>query len=103
MAQFVSAAKQQDIAPGTGVASECQGKPVAVFNVDGNFFATQGKCPHRGGPLGEGELEGGIVTCPWHAWRFDVCSGANVDNPNLKLACYPVKLEGDEVLVEIDG
>lgn len=103
MGQFVPAAKQQDIQPGTGVASECGGRPVAIFNIDGNFHAVQGKCPHRGGPLGEGELEGNVVTCPWHAWRFDVCTGANADNPNLKLACYPVKLEGDDVLVEIDG
>ena len=103
MGPFVTAAKQQDIPPGTGVASECGGRPVAIFNIEGNFHAVQGKCPHRGGPLGEGELEGNVVTCPWHAWRFDVCTGANADNPNLKLTCFPVKLEGDDILVEIDG
>ncbi len=102
MADFVKAAKRQDIPPGSGVATECGGKPIALFNIDGNFFATQGKCPHRGGPLGEGELEGSVVTCPWHAWRFDVCTGVNADNPALKLASYPVKIEGDDVLVQVD-
>ncbi|MFO1463234.1 MAG: Rieske 2Fe-2S domain-containing protein [bacterium] len=103
MSNLVKAAKRQDVAPGTGVESECAGKPVAVFNLDGAFFATQAKCPHRGGPLAEGEVEDGIVTCPWHAWRFDVRTGANADNPNLKLACYPVRVEGDDVLVQTDG
>ena len=101
MAEFVKAAKRQDIAPGSGVASECGGKPVALFNVAGEFHAIQGKCPHRGGPLGEGELEGSVVTCPWHAWRFDVCSGVNPDNPNSKVVSYSVKLESDDVLVEM--
>jgi len=102
MASFVKVAKRQDIEPGTGVATECGEKPVAIFNVEGAFFATQGKCPHRGGPLGEGELEGKVVTCPWHAWRFDVCSGVNADNPNLKLTVYPVQVEGDDVLIQTD-
>ena len=103
MSPLVKAAKKQDITPGTGVVSECQGKAVAIFNVGGNFFATQNACPHRGGPLGEGELEGTVVTCPWHAWRFDVATGINADNPKLKIACYPVTVEGDDVLVNIDG
>ncbi len=103
MSPLVKAAKKQDVPPGTGVAAECGGKPVALFHVDGRFYATQNNCPHRGGPLAEGELEGTVVTCPWHAWRFDVCSGLNADNPNLKLACYPVTVEGDDVLVQIDG
>ncbi|HCU23603.1 MAG TPA: non-heme iron oxygenase ferredoxin subunit [Deltaproteobacteria bacterium] len=93
-------AKKQDIPPGSGIAAECAGQAVALFNVDGNFHAVQGRCPHRGGPLGEGELQGKIVTCPWHAWSFDVCSGANVDNPSSKLICFPVQVEGDDVLVE---
>jgi len=101
MATRVKAAKQQDIPVGTGIVSECAGKPIAIFNVDGTFYAVQNTCPHRGGPLGEGELQGRIVTCPWHAFEYDVTTGLNVDNPNLKLACYPVTLEGDDVLVEV--
>jgi len=101
MASWVKAAKRQDIPPGNGVVADCAGTSVALFNVDGEFFATQNKCPHRGGPLGEGELNGGVVTCPWHAWSFDVRNGINVDNPNSKLLCYPVKLESDDVLVEV--
>ena len=98
---WVKAAKRQDIEPGTGVVAECGEVSVALFNVGGEFHATQNLCPHRGGPLGEGELNGQVVTCPWHAWSFDVCSGVNVDNPNSKLRCYPVKIENDDVLVEV--
>ncbi|HKY62161.1 MAG TPA: Rieske (2Fe-2S) protein [bacterium] len=101
MANWIKAAKQQDIPAGTGVVADCGETAVALFNVGGEFHAVQNKCPHRGGPLGEGELNGQVVTCPWHAWSFDVCSGVNVDNPNSKLACYPVKLENDDVWVEV--
>jgi nitrite reductase (NADH) small subunit len=72
MGTWVKAAKCQDVEPGSGVVSDCAGVVVALFNVGGEFHAIQNKCPHRGGPLGEGELNGQVVTCPWHAWSFDV-------------------------------
>ena len=49
-----------------------RGRVIALFNVDGTFYALDGVCPHQGGPLGQGTLEGCIVTCPWHGWQFDV-------------------------------
>lgn len=101
MVNWVKAAKRQDIDPGTGVVAQCGAVTVALFNVEGELHAVQNTCPHRGGPLGEGELNGQVVTCPWHAWSFDVCSGVNVDDPNSKLACYPVKIENEDVLVEV--
>ena len=51
---------------------------------------------HRKGPLGEGTLDGTTVTCPWHGWEYDVTTGANLDDENVKVGCYPVKLEGDD-------
>ena len=101
MGEFVKAAKQQDIEDGKGVVSECGGKPVAIFHCGEQFYAIQNTCPHRGGPLGEGECEGTVVTCPWHAWRIDVSTGIGADNPNVKVARYNVKLQDDDVLVEI--
>src|SRR2546427_7356751 len=53
----------------------------SLFNVDGTYYAINNSCAHRGGPLGEGELDGRVVTCPWHAWRWDVTTGANINNP----------------------
>ena len=77
------------------------GKTLALFNVDGTFYALDNACPHRGGPLGEGELEGTVAVCPWHAWRWDVKTGANVNNPAVKMACFPVSLDGGSVYVEL--
>jgi nitrite reductase (NADH) small subunit/3-phenylpropionate/trans-cinnamate dioxygenase ferredoxin subunit len=70
-----SVARADEIKPGTGKTVELSGRKLAIFNVDGKFHAIDDVCPHRGGPLGEGFLEGKNVTCPWHAWEFDVTSG----------------------------
>ena len=74
---------------------------VALFNVGGKFFALDGVCPHQGGPLGEGELSGYVVTCPWHAWRFRVSDGTWADNPRIKIPAFAVRVEGDDVQVEL--
>lgn len=99
MEKFIPAAKIQDVPPGRGVVSQLEGTSVAIFNVNGKFFATQNHCPHRGGPLGEGELNGTTITCPWHAWQFDVGSGCHLENPDLKLRCFPVKVNGEDILI----
>ncbi len=67
----------------------------------GTFYAIDNACAHRGGPLGEGDLEGRIVLCPWHAWRWDVTTGANANNPAVKMACFPVVVENGAVFVEL--
>jgi nitrite reductase (NADH) small subunit len=90
-----------EIGPGEGRVVEAAGRAVALFNVDGRYYAIDNTCPHRGGPLGEGDLEGAVVACPWHAWRWDVTTGANTNNPAVKLACYPVTEEGGSVFVEL--
>lgn len=90
-----------DVPPGEGHVFEVEGRSIAVYNVDGRFYATDNACPHRGGPLGEGELEGTIVRCPWHAWRWDVTSGANVNNPAVRVAAYPVTVADGGVFVEL--
>jgi nitrite reductase/ring-hydroxylating ferredoxin subunit len=68
----------------------------AVFNVDGNFCATQARCTHRGGPLSQGKLEGSTITCPFHGAQFNVCSGAVLRGPAVEpLIAYSVIVEGD--------
>jgi nitrite reductase/ring-hydroxylating ferredoxin subunit len=74
---------------------------IALFHVDGRFYALDGICPHAGGPLGEGTLCGGIVTCPWHGWQFDVTTGRHASNARLQHAAFGVKVEGNDVYVEI--
>lgn len=91
----------QDIPQGEGRVVEVAGRALAVFNVDGQFYALDNACTHRGGPLGEGELDGAVVTCPWHAWRWDVTTGANVNNPGLRVPSLPVTVRGGVVLVNL--
>lgn len=101
MPAFTPAAKKTDIPPGTGKVIEIGGKPIALFNCDGTFYAIDNTCAHRGGPLGEGSLSGTTVTCPWHGWEYDVKTGACLLDTSITLTSYPVKLEGDDVLVSV--
>jgi nitrite reductase (NADH) small subunit len=101
MSRRVRVAQVVDIPPGEGRVVDAEGKTLALFNVDGAFYALDNTCSHRGGPLGEGDLEGTVVICPWHAWRWDVKTGANVNNPAVKMACFPVSLDGGGVYVEL--
>jgi nitrite reductase/ring-hydroxylating ferredoxin subunit len=101
MANFVKICKTSDIKEGSGRSIEINGKPVAVFNVNGNFYAINDVCGHRGGPLGEGELDGNTVICPWHGWRYDVTTGANELVPDLPTNRYEVKVEGEDILVDL--
>lgn len=98
---FVKAASVHDIKPGQGKTVTANGKEIALFNVNGKFFAIDNTCPHRGGPLGEGELEDSIVTCPWHGWRFNVETGISPVNPAAMVPKYEVKIEGNDVLVNL--
>lgn len=86
---------------GEHIGATIDGQTVAVFLVDGDVIATQGTCPHASGPLHEGEVDGRNLTCPWHGWSFDLDSGVCDDDPCLQLARYPVKVQGDDVLVAL--
>ena len=101
MPGFITVSTVEDIPPGTGRTVEVHGILIALFNVDGTFYAIDNTCPHAGGPLGEGYLEGYIVECPWHRWRFNVQTGARPENPNITVACCPVRVEGNQVQVAL--
>ena len=100
MPEFKKAAAKSEIGPGTGKAVDMDGQTIALFNVDGNFYALSNTCAHRGGPLGEGGLSGKEVTCPWHGWSYDVTSG-NATHTAASVKTYPVKVEGENILVSI--
>ena len=99
---FERAAKASDVAPGTIREVKVGALTVALANVGGTFYAISNTCLHRGGPLGQGTLEGKVVTCPWHGWQFDVTTGKASMNPNAGLACYATEVRGDEVFVDLD-
>ena len=87
--------------PGKIVEVIIGGTAVAVANVDGKFCAISNSCPHAEGPLGDGALEGSVVTCPYHGWKFDVESGACLTNPGVKIKTYPVAIEKTAVCVQL--
>ena len=97
---FVKAAKTADLAPGTIGEFQVEGKPIAVANVAGKFYAISGTCLHRGGPLGQGSMDGTVVMCPWHAWQFDVTTGKVPGNAEVGVACYALEVRGDDLFVD---
>jgi nitrite reductase (NADH) small subunit/3-phenylpropionate/trans-cinnamate dioxygenase ferredoxin subunit len=102
MAEFQMVCRVADLAPGDARTVEVGKKLIAIFNVDGSYFAIDDVCPHMGAALSDGFVDNGIVTCSWHAWRFRLADGAWVDNPRLKIGCYPVRIEGDAIQVCVD-
>ena len=100
MAEFVKAAKTSEVQEGAGKAVLVGGQKVALFNVGGALHAISDTCAHRGGPLSEGDLDGTTVTCPWHGWSFDVTTGS-ATHQAASVKSYPVKVEGDDILVEV--
>jgi nitrite reductase/ring-hydroxylating ferredoxin subunit len=101
MADFVRVAGKSEIPAGQGRMFDVGGRQVAVFNVAGKFHAIDNVCEHQGGPLAEGELDGCVVTCPWHGWTYDVSSGISPDDPDTKVQHFEVKVEGDSILVAV--
>ena len=95
------AAKVSEIPPGSIKEVQIAGQPIAVANVGGTFYAINSTCLHRGGPLGQGQLEGTVVTCPWHGWQFDVTTGKAMMNPSAGVPCLRVQVQGDEVYVDL--
>ena len=103
MPKTVKVAQTSELSPGTGKVVEADGRSIALFNVEGAFHALDNTCTHRGGPLGEGKLNGESVTCPWHGANFNVKTGAVTKPPaGAGVRSFPVKVEGDDVLVELD-
>jgi NAD(P)H-dependent nitrite reductase small subunit len=102
MSEFVSVAKVSDLVPGKSKAVEIGGQQVALFNVDGKFYALANRCPHRGGPLAEGFLHGGPkVECPWHGWMFNLETGVSDINPQICQPVYEVRVEGGDVQLKL--
>jgi len=101
MSRYVKVAEKGDFTDGVGKVVVVEGRSLALFRVQNEYYALSNLCLHRGGPLGEGTLSGPLVTCPWHGWKFDVRTGSFTVIPNLKVHTFKVKEENGEVMVEI--
>ncbi len=103
MAKTVKVAQTSDLSPGASKVVQADSHSIALFNVEGTFFAIDNNCTHRGGPLGQGKLTGDTVECPWHGAHFNVKTGAVTRPPaGAGVRSFPVKIEGNDVLVEVD-
>ena len=82
--------------------AETEGVAVCLANVNGELSALDNVCPHRGGPLGQGWLEGNVVVCPWHSWSFHAKTGLAEYPENERVEVFPLRVEGEDVLIDIE-
>jgi len=102
MAAFVKVATTGELAPGQAKRVEAGGKRIALFNRDGAYHAIEDTCPHRGGPLSEGQVEGNVVICPWHGAKFNITTGDVLGPPaRAGVASFRIRVSGSDVEVEL--
>jgi nitrite reductase (NADH) small subunit len=102
MSELVKICSRSELPP-EGEAREvvAGNRQICVANLNGCISAMDNVCPHQGGPLGQGVIEDGKVVCPWHAWAFDLKTGVAEHSPHAKVDVYAVKLDGEDVFVEL--
>ena len=96
-----SRSRSAPICPPAGPRAQAGGRFIALYSDGGEYLAIDDTCPHQGASLGEGILHGGMVICPMHAWTFALRNGECPSVPELSVACYPTRVAGDAVLVEL--
>ena len=101
--KYVKVMSEEDLPIGKSAIISAGEDEIALFNYKGKYYAIANKCPHRGSPLGEGRIEEGIVICPNHEWRFKLESGANMQNPELFIPTYPVKVKNENIYIGLEG
>lgn len=101
--QRFRAAAECELQEGVGLAVTAGEIAIALFRIEGRCYAIANACPHKGGPLAEGDLEGHVVHCPWHGWSWDVRTGTNVRQPSSKVACFAVTIEDGSVFVDLEN
>ena len=98
---FRKLASLDELPPGTLIEIVRGDDLYALCNVDGEVRALSGVCPHNGGPLGQGALDGSLVTCPWHAWQFDSATGVCTFSDDVCVRVFPARVEAREILVDL--
>ena len=104
MSEFIKVASTSDLRAGQAAVVEVGGRTIALFNVNGEFFALDNTCMHRGGPLGEGFVDQNNLTvqCPWHGWIYSLASGVSLFDSMAKVEKFEVKVEGEDVKISLD-
>jgi nitrite reductase/ring-hydroxylating ferredoxin subunit len=102
MLQYERVADAGAIEPGTAKPFSIGRYDIAVFNIDGDLFALENACPHQGGPIADGSLEGSMVTCPWHAWCFDVRTGRMTLGDFATIPRFDVRIEDGSIFVSTE-
>jgi len=99
---WVQVTPSHSIPPREGRCVEIAGRQVAIFHTSEGFLAVENRCPHRGGPLSDGIVNGVTVVCPLHAWKFDLRSGVSSNHPesSVSLITYPVRIQGGIICIE---
>ena len=103
MSQFVKAAETTEVQPGDCLGVKVEGVFIGIYNIEGNYYAMNNICPHLGGVLTYGFFDDDVVTCPLHMWEFDVKTGKCLWPEQEKLPTYPVKVEGNDILVDVNS
>lgn len=98
---FIEVARVSDVPVGAVRGAAIGDRRIAIYHTAAGFFASDNTCPHRGGPLAEGDLMGVEIVCPWHLWSFDVRTGINPGNPESVMQTHEVRVEGDKILVRL--
>jgi nitrite reductase (NADH) small subunit len=98
---FVRVGRIEDFSSGLGKRVTVEGRHIALFRLGDEFFALDNMCLHRGGPLCEGPIGNGIVTCPWHGWSYEIRTGTMVQDPRVGVSKHDVHIDGDEVSVRL--
>lgn len=101
MSELIEIARTGDVPVGRVRAFEVAGRRIALYHTASGFYATDNTCPHRGGPLAEGDLIDDEITCPWHLWGFDVKTGLCAGNREISVATHEVRVDGERVLVRV--
>ena len=99
--EFTTVARVEDIPMGTAQSFTVNQRVVAVFHSQDGYHAIDDICPHMGASLATGHVEEGVVTCPWHAWRFSIRDGTWCDNPKIKIDSFDVRVVDDEIQVRV--
>jgi len=103
MAKWCDVMDVGSLEPGDSKCLEVDGVPLVVAKVDDEVHVFENNCPHAGMPLGEGELTGKVITCPFHGFAYNIASGKNVDDPNdIPMQVYPCRVEGQMIQVELE-
>lgn len=103
MTGFVSVGRVADFTPGAGTMVVVGGRHVAVFRLGDDFHALDNLCLHRGGPLCEGPIDRGVVTCPWHGWSYEIATGTMVQDPRVGVSRHEVRVQDGEIAVRLTG